>query len=96
MTTKDAPPDESGTVNPLVSALRDKLPPILWRADWPKYRREFGLPYCAASMSNLASKGEGPPYGIVARRVFYEREPYLRWLSSLPVTLSGGSRGNGG
>jgi len=90
--TKEATPDESGTVNPLVSALRDKLPPILWRSDWPKYRREFGLPYCAASMANMACRGEGPPYGIVARRIFYERGPYLRWLASLPVTLSARGR----
>lgn len=92
MLTKDTSPDESGTANPLVSALRDELPPILWRSDWAKYRALYGLPFCAASMSNLASKGLGPPYGICARRVFYERGAYLHWLASLPVTLSDGGR----
>lgn len=95
MTTKDAPPDESGTVNPLVSALRDKLPPVLWRHMWPEYKRLYGLPFCAGTLANKNHRGDGPPARCLARRIFYERDSFLAWLSTIPVTDAGRAKGNG-
>ena len=89
MSTSNSRPEEPGNVNPLVSALRDKLPPILWRHMWPIYQRELGLPFTAATMTNKDSLGRGPRAQTLARRVFYECNDYLKWLATIPVTAAG-------
>ena len=57
--------------------------------DLEKYPPRFGhqtvaelFPGIVSSkqLANLASRGEGPPYLVVRRRVTYERESFLRWL----------------
>ena len=64
-----------------IAILSDKLPPILHRHLWPKYKKEFGLPYSLGGMQNFDCENKGPKRFRIENKIAYLREDYLAWLS---------------
>lgn len=69
--------------HPLVDALAEVLPPVIWRSDWDRLRERHGLPYSARHLANLScpsSKNAGPPVHHSGKRAYYLRDEVLSWL----------------
>jgi len=60
------------------------LPPFIGRAEVSKYFPGILTP---KTLANLASRGLGPPYFKVGRKVVYRTEDLLEWLSSRAIEI---------
>lgn len=73
---------EQATFN--LSALSEKLPPIISRDRIEKY---LGGVITAKRLANLDSLGEGPPRIRIGRKIAYQTDTFLEWLTSRSEVL---------
>lgn len=69
---------KSGGLDPRTfEKLCKELPPVFGRPAIDKLLPGVIEP---KTLANLASRGEGPEYRMIRRRVVYDRESFLKWL----------------
>jgi hypothetical protein len=70
--------------------LEKELPVIFGRTE---IRRLLGGVLSPGHLANLDSRGEGPPrIRIGARRVGYQRGPFIEWLKARTETITSGPK----
>lgn len=62
----------------IIEQLRQQLPVAFGRTEVEKLLPGF---ISSKTLANLSSYGEGPPYYHHGRKVVYEKEGFLNWLS---------------
>lgn len=63
------------------AALREVLPPIVWRSRWNELADRHGLPYRRSYMEDLDAKGLGAKMSVLNGRVCYMRDDLIQWLN---------------
>lgn len=61
----------------LFEAIEKSLPPFFQRKSVGELTQGA---VSANTLANLASKNQGPPYAEFKRKVFYLKEPFMKWL----------------
>ncbi len=67
-----------------LSEIKQTLPPIIPRADLPK----FNWLYTKGYMANLDSENKGPKKIRIGRKICYHRNDLLEWLGKRCEVLS--------